>query len=136
MTAKKQHTVHKGKLYYSMTLTAAMLNTTTTKLKQIMVAEGLDWANFRINGPIWISAESVVAWKARRGQVTPTQWTPTPGHLATYTGRTGSSRRNMLVIAEAVDGRFVVEAIGRKGVVVRLTVKRDSLIQPQPDLFG
>ncbi len=63
-------------------------------------------------------------------------WTPTPGYLATYSGRTGSSRRNMLVIAEAVGGRFVVEAIGRKGFVVRLTVKRDSLIQPQPDLFG
>lgn len=42
----------------------------------------------------------------------------------------------MPVIAGAVRGRFAVEPIGRKGVVVRLTVKRDSLIQPQPDLFG
>lgn len=41
-----------------------------------------------------------------------------------------------MVIAEAVGGHFVVEAIGRKGVVVRLTVKRDSLMQPQPDLFA
>ena len=63
-------------------------------------------------------------------------WTPAPGSMATYTGRTGSSRRNMMVVAEAVGGRFIVEAIGRKGVIVRLTVKRESLMQPQPDLFS
>ena len=40
-----------------------------------------------------------------------------------------------MVVAEAVGGRFVVEAIGRKGVVVRLTVKRESLKQTQPGLF-
>jgi hypothetical protein len=62
-------------------------------------------------------------------------WIPTPGNIAAYIGRAGSSRRNMLIVAEAVGGRFVVEAIGRKGVVVRLTVKRDSLKEPQPDLF-
>lgn len=64
------------------------------------------------------------------------KWIPTPGAIAIYTGRTGSRRRNMLVVAEAVGGRFVVEAIGRKGAIVRLTVKRESLLQPQPDLFG
>lgn len=64
------------------------------------------------------------------------KWTPAPGTLAAYIGRAGSARRNMKVVAEAVGGRFVVEAIGRKGVVVRLTVKRDSLREPQPDLFG
>lgn len=42
----------------------------------------------------------------------------------------------MMVLAEAVGGRFVVEAIGKTGVIVRLTVKRKSLAQPQPDLFG
>ena len=64
------------------------------------------------------------------------KWIPTPGSMATYTGRTGSGRRNMLVVAEAVGGRFIVQAIGRKGVIVRLTVKRESLLEPQPDLFG
>lgn len=63
-------------------------------------------------------------------------WHPSPGSIATYTGRSGSGRRNMMVVAEAVGGRFVVEAIGRKGIVVRLTVKRESLVQPQPDLFA
>ena len=68
--------------------------------------------------------------------VTMPKWQPAPGSMATYTGRTGSSRRNMIVVAEAVGGRFIVEAIGRKGVVVRLTVKRESLVEPQPDLFS
>jgi len=71
MTAKKQHMMHEGKLYYSMAHTAAMLGTTTPKLKQFMVAEGLDWANFRVNGPIWISAESIVAYQKRGGYVKP-----------------------------------------------------------------
>jgi hypothetical protein len=64
------------------------------------------------------------------------QWNPTPNAMATYIGRNGSSKRNMMVVAEAVGGRFVVEAIGRKGILVRLTVKRESLVQPQPDLFA
>ena len=64
------------------------------------------------------------------------KWIPAPGMLAAYVGRTGSARRNMLIVAEAIGGRFVVEAIGRQGVVVRLTVKADSLREPQPDLFA
>ena len=62
-------------------------------------------------------------------------WLPSPGNLATYVGRTGSQCRNMLVVAEASGGRFIVEAVGRKGVLVRLTVKRESLVEPQPDLW-
>lgn len=64
------------------------------------------------------------------------KWTPAPGTLATYVGRTKAQTRNVIVIAEAVAGRMVVEAIGKKGVNVRLTVSRDSLREPQPDLFG
>jgi GTP cyclohydrolase I len=56
--------------------------------------------------------------------------------MATYVGRTKAQTRNVIVIAEAVRGCMVVEAIGRKGVNVRLTVSRDSLREPQPDLFG
>ena len=63
-------------------------------------------------------------------------WIPAPGLLATYIGRTKAQTRNVMIIAEAVAGRMVVEAIGRKGINVRLTVSRDSLRQPQPDLFG
>lgn len=42
----------------------------------------------------------------------------------------------MLVVAESSGGRFIVEAIGKAGKVVRLTVKRENLAEPQPDLFG
>jgi hypothetical protein len=63
------------------------------------------------------------------------KWTPTPGATATYKGRTGSGKRLVRVLAEAVAGRMYVEAIGRNGANVKFTVKRESLIQPQPDLF-
>ena len=64
------------------------------------------------------------------------KWTPIPGTLATYIGRTKASKRNVMVVAEAVAGRMCVQAIGKKGVIVRFTVKRESLQEPQPDLFG
>lgn len=63
-------------------------------------------------------------------------WIPTPGIMATYVGRTRAQTRNVIVIAEAVRGRMVVEAIGKKGINVRLTVSRENLREPQPDLFG
>jgi hypothetical protein len=56
--------------------------------------------------------------------------------MATYIGRTIMQSRNVIVVAEAVAGRMVVEAIGRKGANVRLTVKRENLSEPQPDLFA
>jgi hypothetical protein len=63
------------------------------------------------------------------------RWTPTPGTLATYAGQTRAGRRNVRIVAEAVAGHLIVEAIGRRGAPVRFTVKRHSLSQPQPDLF-
>jgi len=63
------------------------------------------------------------------------KWIPAPGAIATYLGRTKASTRTVRVLAEAVAGRMVVEAVGKKGVNVRFTVKRESLARPQPDLF-
>jgi len=63
-------------------------------------------------------------------------WSPVHGTLATYVGRTKAQTRNVIVVAEAVAGRMIVEAVGRKGANVRLTVKRESLREPQPDLFA
>jgi len=63
------------------------------------------------------------------------KWTPTPGMLATYVGRTKAQTRNVIVVAEGCKGYMVVDAIGRQGRNVRLTVKRTSLNRPQPDLF-
>jgi hypothetical protein len=62
-------------------------------------------------------------------------WYPSAGTIATYVGQTRAATRNVRVIAEACKGRMVVEAIGRQGTPVRFTVKRENLVQPQPDLF-
>jgi hypothetical protein len=62
-------------------------------------------------------------------------WMPPAGTMATYRGRSRQSMRNVRVLAEASAGRMVVEAIGKQGVPVRLTVKRENLVPMQPDLF-
>ncbi|MBS1159627.1 MAG: hypothetical protein H6R15_2046 [Proteobacteria bacterium] len=62
-------------------------------------------------------------------------WLPPAGTLATYRGRSRRSLRNVRVLAEASAGRMVVEAVGRQGVLVRLTVKQTNLAPMQPDLF-
>ena len=62
-------------------------------------------------------------------------WLPPAGTLATYRGRSCRSMRNVRVVAEASAGRMVVEAIGKQGRPVRLTVKQTNLVPMQPDLF-
>lgn len=64
-----------------------------------------------------------------------TPWFPAAGAVVAYAGRNKKLSRNVKVVAEACGGRMVVEAIGRKGVPVRLTVKQDSLQPMQPGLF-
>ncbi len=64
-----------------------------------------------------------------------TQWMPRAGVIATYVGRSRQSVRNVKLIAEAAAGRMVVEAIGKAGVPVRFTVKRENLHPLQPGLF-
>lgn len=68
MPPTKQQTIHEGKLYYSVAHSAAKLGTTVTKLKQSMIEMELEWTNFRENGPIWISAQSIVDYAKRRDQ--------------------------------------------------------------------
>lgn len=62
-------------------------------------------------------------------------WLPQAGLVATYAGRSKKTARNVRVIAEASAGRMVVEAIGRQGVPVRFTVKRENLSPLPPCLF-
>ena len=62
-------------------------------------------------------------------------WLPRAGTVATYVGRNRGNTRNVRVVAEAVAGRMVVEAIGKQGVPVRFTVKRENLKPMQPGLF-
>lgn len=55
-----------GKIYHSVPETARLLGTTTTKLKQFAHAEGLEFENFKANGKLWISDESVQAYLRRQ----------------------------------------------------------------------
>lgn len=73
--------------------------------------------------------------EARPMSKKPSPWLPPAGALACYRGRSLRSMRNVRVVAEASAGRMVVEAIGKQGVPVRLTVKRENLSPMQPDLF-
>lgn len=60
---------------------------------------------------------------------------PSAGSVVVYRGRSSKSERNVRVLAEASGGRMVVEAIGRQGVSVRLTIKQENLLPMQPGLF-
>jgi hypothetical protein len=64
--AAKTQMMHEGKLYYSMPAAAKLLGTTTTKLKQIIEPEGIEYCNFRVNGPLWVSAQDLVSYLRRR----------------------------------------------------------------------
>ena len=75
---------------------------------------------------------SVIAMKLSAQAV---KWMPTPGAMASFVGRSGRGRRTVRILAEAVAGRMYVEAVGRQGANVKFTVKRENLVQPQPDLF-
>jgi hypothetical protein len=66
--AAKTHMLHEGKLYYSMPAAARLLATTTTKLKQIIGPEGIEYCNFRINGPLWVSALDIDNFLRRQNQ--------------------------------------------------------------------
>ncbi len=66
------------------------------------------------------------------------RWLPPIGSVATYIGRASRLARggyNVRVVAETCADRMVVEAIGRSGLPVRFTVKRENLAPLQPGLF-
>ena len=65
MPTPKEKTVD-GIKYYSMSTAAKLLGTTTTHLKRIMESEDIGWANFRVNGPIWVEAESLRRYLRRK----------------------------------------------------------------------
>ncbi len=64
--AAKTQVIHEGTLYYSMSAAARLLGTTTTKLKQIIEPEGIEYRNFRVNGPLWVSAQDIASYLRRR----------------------------------------------------------------------
>lgn len=67
-----------------------------------------------------------------------TVWLPQIGSVASYIGRAGKLARGgytVRVVAETCADRMLVEAIGRSGLPVRFTVKRENLAPLQPGLF-
>lgn len=66
-------------------------------------------------------------------------WIPLVGVLATYIGRASrlapGGGYNVRIVAETCADRMVVEAIGRRGLPVRFTVKCKNLAPLQPGLF-
>lgn len=64
--AVKTQMMHEGRLYYSMSAAAKLLGTTTTKLKQIIEPEGIGYCNFRVNGPLWLSAADLANYLRHR----------------------------------------------------------------------
>lgn len=66
------------------------------------------------------------------------KWEPIIGGVAEYVGRYSTLSRQghtVRVIAEASGKRMVVEAIGKGGKPVRITVKRENLGPVTPGLF-
>jgi hypothetical protein len=72
MSDQKKNVLFEGKLYYSVVAAAKIIGTTSTKLKKIMTSVGLEVENFRVNGPLWISTESLVAYQKRQDQTVAT----------------------------------------------------------------
>lgn len=65
MTAKKPYCTHDGRAYVSVPQAARLIGTSAAKLKEIAIAEGLQFQNFRTNGRLWISVDDINAYLAR-----------------------------------------------------------------------
>ena len=63
---QKKTITREGKLYYSLTTAAKTLGITSVTLNKLISSEGLEWSNFRENGPIWISVQSIKAYRGRQ----------------------------------------------------------------------
>lgn len=65
-------------------------------------------------------------------------WRPSLDAFARYSGRNSRMLRSgyvVRVLAEAINERMLVEAIGREGKPVRFTVKIKNLARMAPGLF-
>jgi hypothetical protein len=65
MSANKK-VIHGGKTYYSVGATARILSTTANKVREMMGRGDLEWTQFRVNGRLLITAESIVGYKNRQ----------------------------------------------------------------------
>lgn len=63
----KTQLTHDGVLYYSLPAAARLLGTTTTKLKQILDPEGIEYRLLSASGPLWINARDFGEYMRRKG---------------------------------------------------------------------
>ncbi len=58
--------IRDGKTYHTVGATAKLLRTNTMKVKQLMGDGSLEWSNLRVNGPLYISEESILAYQRKQ----------------------------------------------------------------------
>jgi hypothetical protein len=58
--------IRDGKIYYTVGAAAKLLRTNTMKVKQLMGDGSLEWSNLRVNGPLYISEASVLAYQRKQ----------------------------------------------------------------------
>ena len=63
--SKKSSINYSGKLYYSEATAAKILGLTMAELKNVM-GQQLDWCDFKVNGPIWITASSANEYRLKK----------------------------------------------------------------------
>jgi hypothetical protein len=54
---------HSGKVYHTVGGAAKMLRTNTAKVKQLMGDGSLEWLNLRVDGRLYITEESILAYQ-------------------------------------------------------------------------
>jgi hypothetical protein len=65
-TPTNKKIVHEGRTYYSVGATARILSTTPKKVKEMMGRGDLEWTQFRDNGPLFVTADSIVGYQKRQ----------------------------------------------------------------------
>ena len=63
----KLRTKHAGKIFYTVGGAAKVLRTNAVKVKELMVKGELEWQNFRVNGRLYISEASIIAYLKKNG---------------------------------------------------------------------
>jgi hypothetical protein len=54
-----------GEIYYSVPTAARLLKTNVVYVKKLMGTGELEWQNFLVNGPIYISQASIRRWQEK-----------------------------------------------------------------------
>jgi len=62
---EKDKIIQNGVVYYTVAGTAKFLGITKNKLKELMGQGQMQWIQFKPNGPLYITAKSLVAYMRR-----------------------------------------------------------------------